>query len=111
MTRKLFECFASQLSGEGMIAREGNYRGRELLVDARNTREQNAQIKAGERPEGFEADTAKGRQKDCDASLDEENTEKHYGYKNHAKVDAKSKLVVSYKSTAANVHIRRCSRI
>jgi IS5 family transposase len=64
--RKLFECFASQLSGEGMIAREG------CIVDASfvdaprqlNTREQN---KAGERPEGFEADTAKGRQKDCDA--------------------------------------------
>jgi IS5 family transposase len=36
--------------------------------------------------------------------LDEENTETHYGYKNHAKVDAKSKLVVNYKSTAASVH-------
>ena len=104
--RKLFECFASQLSGEGMIAREGS------IVDAsfvdapraRNTREQNAQIKSGERPEGFEADTAKGRQKDCDARWTKKNTETHYGYQNHVKVDAKSKLVVSYKSTAANVH-------
>jgi hypothetical protein len=92
--RKLFECFfASQLSGEGMIAREGS------IVDAsfvdaprqRNTREQNAQIKAGERPEGFEADTAKGRQKDCDAPWTKKNAETHYGYKNHSKVDAKSK--------------------
>ena len=89
-----------------MIAREGS------IVDAsfvdaprqRNTREQNAQIKAGERPEGFEANTAKGRQKDCDARWTKKNTETHYGYKNHAKVDAKSKLVVSYKSTASNVH-------
>ena len=104
--RKLFECFASQLSGEGMIAREGS------IVDAsfvdapraRNTREQNAQIKSGERPEDFEADTAKGRQKDCDARWTKKNTETHYGYQNHVKVDAKSKLVVSYKSTAANVH-------
>ena len=96
--RKLFECFASQLSGEGMIAREGS------IVDAsfvdapraRNTREQNAQIKSGERPKGFEADTAKGMQKDCDARWTKKNTETHYGYKNHAKVDAKSKLVVSY---------------
>ena len=48
--------------------------------------------------------TAKGRQKDCDARWTKKNTETHYGYKNHAKVDAKSKLVVSYKSTAANVH-------
>ena len=58
-----------RLASEGMIAREGS------IVDAsfvdapraRNTHEQNAQIKSGERPEGFEADTAKGRQKDCDA--------------------------------------------
>ena len=51
--RKLFDCFASQLSGEGMIARKGS------IVDAsfvdaprqRNTREQNVQIKTGERPD------------------------------------------------------------
>ena len=90
--RKLFECFASQLSGEGMITREGS------IVDAsfvdaprqRNTREQNEQIQAGERPQGFEANTAKGRQKDCDAPWTKLNTERHDGYKNHAKVDAKS---------------------
>lgn len=63
--RKRFECFASQLSGEGMIAREG------IIVDAsfvyaprqHNTREQNAQIKAGERPEGFKSNTAKANRK------------------------------------------------
>ena len=104
--RKLFECFTSQLSEEGMIAREGS------IVDAsfvdaprqRNRREENAQIKKGERPEGFEPDTAKGRQKDCDARWTKKNAETHYGYKNHAKVDARSKLVVGYKSTAASVH-------
>ena len=100
--RKLFECFALQLWGEGMIAREGS------IVDAsfvdaprqHNTREQSAQIKAGERPEGFKSNTAKGRQKDCDARWTRKNTETHYGYKNHAKVDAKSNLVVSYKSSS-----------
>ena len=89
-----------------MIAREGS------IVDAsfvhaprqRHTREQNAQIKAGESPEGFEADTAKCSQKDCDAPWTKNNTETHDGYKNHAKVDAKSKFVVSYKSIAANTH-------
>ena len=104
--RKLFECFTSQLSEEGMIAREGS------IVDAsfvdaprqRNRREENAQIKEGERPEGFEPDTAKGRQKDCDARWTKKNAETHYGYKNHAKVDARSKLVVGYKGTAASVH-------
>ena len=104
--RKLFECFTSQLSSEGMIACAGS------IVDAsfvdaprqRNSREQNAQIKAGERPEGLEAETAKGRQKDCDARWTKKNTKTHYGYKNHTRVDAKSKFVVSYKSTAASVH-------
>jgi IS5 family transposase len=54
--------------------------------------------------EGFEADTAKGRQKDCDAPWTKKITETHYGYKNHAKVDVKNKLVLSYKSAAASVH-------
>jgi hypothetical protein len=51
--RKLFECFASQLSGEAMIAREGSI-VEASFVDAplqRNTREQNVQIKTGERPD------------------------------------------------------------
>jgi IS5 family transposase len=85
--RKLFECFASELSGEGSIVDAS-------FVDAPrqgNTREQNAQIQAGERPQGFDADTAKGRQKDCDARWTKKNTETYYGYKNHAKVDTKSK--------------------
>ena len=105
-TRKLFASFTALVEEQGMIAREGS------IVDAsfvdaprqRNSREQNAQIKSGECPDGFEKDTARGRQKDCDARWAKKNNETHYGYKNHAKVDAKSKLVVDYASTAANVH-------
>ena len=105
-TRKLFERFTGLLEEQGMIAREGS------IVDARfvdaprqrNSQEENAQIKAGERPEGFEQGMPKGRQKDCDARWSKKNSQTHYGYKNHAKVDAKSKLVVDYASTAANVH-------
>jgi IS5 family transposase len=105
-TRRLFERFGRQLQSEGLLAKEGS------IVDAsfvaaprqRNSREQNAQIKKGERPEGFEADTPKGRQKDCDARWTKKNNETHYGYKNHAKVDAKSKLVGGYTTTPANVH-------
>ena len=58
---------------------------------------------AGERPEGFEADTAKGRQKDCDARWTKKKpkritvTEPHQG-------GCEEQVVVSYKSTAANVH-------
>lgn len=105
-SRKLFEKFGKLLETQGMVAREGS------IVDAsfvdaprqRNSRKENAQIKEGQRPEGFETDTAKGRQKDCDARWAKKNNETHYGYKNHAKVDAKTKLVLGYTATAANVH-------
>jgi len=104
--RRLFERFASLLEASGMVAKEGT------LVDAsfvdaprqRNTREENAKIKKGERPEGFEKDSPKGRQKDCDARWTKKNQETHYGYKNHAKVDAKTKIVTGYKTTSAEVH-------
>ena len=98
--------FKQALGGEG---REGS------IVDAgfvdaprqRNSRKENEQIKAGKRPEGFEEGSAKGRQKDCDARWAKKNNETHYGYKNHAKVDAKSKLVTKYETTEASVHDSR----
>jgi len=79
-TRRLFERFGRQLQSEGLLAKEGS------IVDAsfvaaprqRNSRGQNARIKKGERPEGFEADTPKGRQKDCDARWTKKNDETHY---------------------------------
>ena len=105
-SRKLFTLFGQILQGQGMLAKEGS------IVDAsfvtaprqRNSREENAQIKAGERPEAFDSKTVRGRQKDCDARWTKKNNEVHYGYKNHAKVDAKTKLVSGYATTAASVH-------
>lgn len=105
-SRKLFEAFNTTLTGEGLIAKEGS------IVDAsfvdaprqRNSREQNQEIKDGKRPEEFDPKTAKGRQKDCDARWTKKNNESHYGYKNHVKVDAKSKLIDSYQTTPAQVH-------
>jgi transposase, IS5 family len=105
-TRRLFELFHGFLDSKGLVAREGS------IVDAsfvdaprqRNTSEENKQIKNGERPEGFESDSAKGRQKDCDAKWTKKNNETHYGYKNHTNVDAKNKFVNDYETTSANVH-------
>ena len=70
----------------------------------RNSREENAQIKERKRPEGYGQASAKGRQKDCDARWAKKNGQRNYGYKNHVKVDAKSKLVMDFETTAANVH-------
>ena len=105
-SQKLFDAFHRKLTGEGLIAKEGS------IVDAsfidaprqRNTREQNQKIKDGQRPDEFDPTTAKGRQKDCDARWTKKNNEAHYGYKNHAKVDAKSKLIDKAKTTPAQVH-------
>lgn len=105
-SRKLFNRFGQLLQEQGMLAKEGS------IVDAsfvaaprqRNSREENAQIKEGERPEAFDPNTAKGRQKDCQARWTKKNNEVHYGYKNHAKVDAKTKLICSYATTPASVH-------
>ena len=105
-SRRLFEAFHTTLTTEGLMAKEGS------IVDAsfvdaprqRNTREQSQQIKDGKRPEEFAPASAKGRQKDCDARWTKKNTETHFGYKNHAKVDAKSKLIDKHKTPPANVH-------
>lgn len=105
-SRKLFEHFNKLLSAKGLIGKEGS------IIDAsfvevpvqRNSREQNKEIKEGNRPEGFEKTTAKGRQKDCDARWVKKNGENYYGYKNHAKVDAKSKLIDSYATSTASRH-------
>ena len=103
---KLFEHFRSQLTQKGLIAKEGS------IIDAsfvdvpkqRNSRDENKKIKEGERPEGFKENTAKGAQKDCDARWTKKNNETHFGYKNHVKVDAKSKLIDSHCTTEASKH-------
>lgn len=104
--RRLFEAFNVLLEEKKLIAREGS------IVDAsfvdaprqRNSRDQNKQIKQGERPEGFDENPAKGRQKDTEARWTKKNNETHFGWKNHAKVDLRSKLIISSQTTAANVH-------
>jgi len=103
---QIFEQFAKLLDEHGIIGREGS------IVDAsfvdvprqRNSRLENEELKRGVCPEGFEKDAVKGRQKDCEARWAVKNKEIHFGYKNHAKVDAKSKLILKYQATAASVH-------
>lgn len=105
-SNRLFEFFHRLLDEQGIIAKEGS------IIDAsfvevprqRNSRQENQEIKQGKRPEGFEKNSPKGSQKDCDARWTKKNQETHYGYKNHAKVDLKTKLIDSYTTTPANVH-------
>lgn len=105
-SRRLFEAFTAILERKNLIAREGS------IIDAsfteaprqRNTRSQNKSIKEGERPEEFDDNESVGRQKDCDARWTKKNNQSYYGYKNHAKVDLKSKLIIKSETTSAVVH-------
>ena len=102
----LFVIFHAALESKGMFARQGQ------MVDAtfvevarqRNSREDNATIKAGAVPEGWEAQPHKARQKDVDARWTKKNGERYYGYKNHVKVDSRSKLIEDFTVTDASVH-------
>ncbi|MEI9897115.1 MAG: hypothetical protein WDN28_25445 [Chthoniobacter sp.] len=71
------------------------HRGRQLCEAPRqrNDREQNRRIKEGERPEEFDRQPAVGRQKDSEARWTKKNEEVHYGWKNHVKADAQTKLI------------------
>ncbi len=102
----LFEQFRQYLEKQGFIFNEGQ------LVDAsftvaprqRNTREENAKIKAGEGKELWNDNPHKKSHKDIDARWTEKNGEKFYGYKNHAKVDTRSKFIKDYVVTDASLH-------
>ena len=65
---------------------------------------ENKKIKNGEIPEEWEKEPHKLSQKDTDARWTKKGDEKHYGYKDHVKVDADSKLILDYAVTPANVH-------
>ena len=53
---------------------------------------------------GKEENVHKRAQKDIDARWATKNNEKHYGYKNHIKIDKKSKIITKYQATSAEVH-------
>ncbi len=104
----LFARFHEQLAARGYVARAGQ------MIDAtfievprqRNSREDNAQVKAGETPADWQEPqaTAKLRQKDVDARWTKKNHESHYGYKNHVNADQANKLIQHYAVTDAAVH-------
>jgi IS5 family transposase len=106
LMKQAFDAFHAVLEDAGLFARKGQ------IVDAsfvevprqRNSREDNAAIKQGEVPEGWEDRPEMLRQKDLDARWTKKNQQKHYGYKNHVKVDSKSKLIDAFAVTDAAVH-------
>jgi len=91
----LFAQFKLFLGTKELIFNEGQ------MIDAsftiaprqRNTREENEKIKNGEGDGLWNDKPHKKSHKDIDARWTKKNHETFYGYKNHAKVDAKSKFI------------------
>lgn len=111
---KLFCMFDEKLESEGLITHKGT------IVDAtfvdvpkhRNSRDDNKKIKNGEIPEEWRKpeNAPKLAQKDADARWTKKNNEVHFGYKDHVKCDADSKLITNYAVTDAALHdSRRCT--
>lgn len=101
---RLFAVYRDQLLAAGLITREGS------LVDAsfvtvpkqRNTREENAQLKRGEVPPEWTPEMR--AHKDRDARWTRKGPDTFFGYKNHVKVDTRSKLIVAFKVTPASAN-------
>lgn len=70
----------------------------------RNSREENAQIKAGEVPAEWEKNPHKRVQKDVDACWTKKNGKSHYGYKNHISIDVAYGFIRQHSVTDAAVH-------
>lgn len=106
LVEKLFDLFLRELNSLGLIVNEGK------IIDAsfvevpkqRNSRSENEQIKKGETPESFDEKPHRKAQKDVDARWVKKNNVNYFGYKNHVKSDAKSKLITKYMVTDACVH-------
>ena len=103
---ELFDAFDAHLKAQGWLAMGGQ------MIDAsivpvpkqRNGRDENAAIRAGETPKGWDDKPARRRQKDTDARWTKKHGKSHYGYKNHVNVDRRHKLIRRYKVTDASVH-------
>ena len=112
----LFLILHAALEAKGRFARKGQMVDATFVEVARQrnhsalsswpkgSREDNATIKAGEVPEGWKEQPHKARQKDVDARWTKKNGERYYGYKNHVKVDSRSKLIEDFTVTDASVH-------
>jgi transposase, IS5 family len=105
---RCFEAFFDQIAARGVRLESGK------IIDAtivevpvqRNSREENHVIKSGDVPDEWKksGNEAKLRQKDVDARWTTKHGHRYFGYKNHAKVDQRTKLIEACVVTPANVH-------
>lgn len=102
----LFDSFSAFLGDKGLSLSEGRIVDASFVVAPRqrNTHAENKQIKEGCGGELWADKPHKKRHKDTDARWAQKGKEAYYGYKQHAKVGEKTKLILSYGTTDASVH-------
>jgi len=106
LEKRLFARFHNYLVSIGLFFNSGK------IVDAtfaevprqRNKKEENDKISSGEGSELWKEEPQKQCQKDIDARWTRKGGQKYFGYKDHTKVDKKSKLIDTYEVTSAEVH-------
>jgi IS5 family transposase len=106
LVAKLFALFNQHLEAKGYIARGGQIVDATIVSAPRqhNSRSENAAIKAGKTPAGWQEKPAKNAQKDKDARWTKKHDQSFYGYKNHIGIDRTHKLIRRYTETDASVH-------
>lgn len=115
---KMFDLFNSVLLGEGIIAKQGTIEDASFVDVPRRravSRDENKSLKNDEIPDTLQkiedpqtpeetAHNHKVSQIDTDASWAKKNDEVHFGYKAHAAVDEKSKIVTAVAVSTAKNH-------
>lgn len=103
---EIFNSYLDKLKEKGLILNEGK------IIDAsfvtaprqRNTRNENEEIKKGNGKNLWNDKPNKKNHKDIDARWTKKRGENYYGYKNHIKIDEKTKIIESHIVTSANIH-------
>jgi len=105
---RIFYKFTQKLEEKRIITYSGS------IIDAtfvevpkqRNTRDENKDIVEGNVPKKWLQKKNRNKivQKDIDARWMTKNKVRHYGYKDHIKIDKKSKIITKYRVTSASVH-------
>jgi IS5 family transposase len=106
--KALFKEFDRYLKDHQMIVRAGVILDSSFIEMPHQhlSEEEKEAVDEGKTPEGWEKPEtqAKVRQKDTDARWTKKYSRSYYGYKNHVKVDAGSKLILTWETTDAAVH-------
>lgn len=103
---RLFGMFREYMESRGLEFSGGRIIDASFVVAPRqrNSRDENACIKSGKGAELWNENPHKKCHKDIDARWTKKRDETYYGYKDHTKVDERTKMVMDYETTPASVH-------